>query len=187
MALHHYLIALGSNQRHVRFGRPRDVLRSALEMIAMSGCLVEAVSPFITSRPIGPSQREYANGTAVIRSALAPQAMLAMLQDVELRHGRERRGRRWQARTLDLDIILWSGGIVADAQLSIPHKHFCERAFVLGPASAIARRWRDPLTGLTLGQLHARLTKPAIGAPGKLGARAFASHGRLTSPKPMPR
>ena len=33
------------------------------------------------------------------------------------------------------------------------------RDFVLRPAAAIARNWRDPESGLTLGQLRARLIK----------------------------
>lgn len=154
-----YLVALGSNQRHHQFGRPRDVLQSALDFIAYTGCEVEAVSPIITSRPIGPSSRQYANGAAVIVSHLAPQAMLAMLQGVELLHGRKRRGARWRARTLDLDIVLWDGGSVQEPELVIPHLHFRQRSFVLIPAAAIAPDWRDPKSGLTLRQLAARLSR----------------------------
>ena len=54
---------------------------------------------------------------------------------------------------------LWSGGPYVDRSLTIPHPLFRERDFVLGPASAIAPHWRDPVTGLTLRQLHARLTR----------------------------
>ena len=75
---------------------------------------------------------------------------------------------------LDLDIILWTGGRFAShgmqqtghgvparaaRGLLIPHAMFRQRAFVLGPAAQLAPEWRDPLTGLTLRQLHARLTR----------------------------
>ena len=126
-------------------------------MIGKAGCKLEAVAPFISSRPLGPSQREYVNGAALVASPLTPHAMLAMLHGIEMLHGRERRGARWRARTLDLDIILWSGGCVADAQLTIPHPQFRARDFVLGPAAQVAPGWRDPVTGLTLRQLYARL------------------------------
>jgi 2-amino-4-hydroxy-6-hydroxymethyldihydropteridine diphosphokinase len=159
-----YLIALGSNQRHRRFGRPRAVLQSALAMLAWSGCRIEAVSPILTSRPLGPSQRDYANAAAIVGCPLTPHAMLGMLQAVEMLHGRVRRGARWRARTLDLDIVLWSGGAVTDrthdAALVIPHPAYAQRRFVLGPARAIAPNWRDPASGLTVAQLHARLTRP---------------------------
>ncbi|MFZ1477725.1 MAG: 2-amino-4-hydroxy-6-hydroxymethyldihydropteridine diphosphokinase, partial [Sphingorhabdus sp.] len=41
----------------------------------------------------------------------------------------------------------------------VPHTAFRERRFVLCPAAEIAGDWRDPLTGLTLHQLTARLTR----------------------------
>ena len=66
---------------------------------------------------------------------------------------------RWRARTLDLDLILWSGGCWADAVLVIPHRAFRGRSFVLDPAARIARDWRDPITGLSLAHLHHRLGK----------------------------
>lgn len=158
-----YLIALGSNQRHRRFGPPRKVLKSALDMLAWSGCRVEAVSPIISTRPLGPSRRAYANAAALVACPLTPHRLLGLIQGIESLHGRQRRGARWGARTLDLDIILWSGGAVVDPGptpvLAIPHPHYRKRAFVLTPARRIARDWRDPLSRLTIAHHHARLTR----------------------------
>ena len=61
---------------------------------------------------------------------------------------------------LGLGVVLWQGGGWASPGLTIPHPEFRQRAFVLGPARQIAGKSRDPLTGLSLTQLHARLTKP---------------------------
>ena len=65
------------------------------------------------------------------------------------------------ARVLDLDIILWSGGCHASPGLVIPHISFRGRRFVLHPARSIAGDWRDPVTGLRVRHLCARLTRPA--------------------------
>ena len=116
--------------------------------------------PIIASRPLGPSQRSYANGAALVKTRLAPPALLALLQGQESSFGRIRRGERWRARVLDLDIVLWGGGIWAAPGLIFPHPLFAQRRFVLGPAARIAPGWRDPLSGLTLARLHARLTRP---------------------------
>ena len=105
----HFLIALGSNRRHHRIGTPRKVLDAALLALANEGVDVLAVAPVIETAPIGPSLRRYANGAAIITTPLLPDALLALFKRVEARFGR-RRGQRWSARTLDLDIILWSGG-----------------------------------------------------------------------------
>ena len=89
--------------------------------------------------------------------------MLAALQALEHRFGRtraQRRGQRWRARALDLDIILWSGGASHSRDLTIPHREMRGRDFVLRPAVAIARDWRDPVSGLSLAQLAARLSRP---------------------------
>jgi len=156
--VHRYLIALGSNVRHVRYGSPRRVLQRAAAHLAAEGVRVIAAAPSIETDPIGPSIRRYANSAAVLETLLGPEALLALLKRVERKFGRRPGGQRWRARVLDLDVILWSGGPYASPALTIPHPLFREREFVLAPALAIAPAWRDPLTGLTVRQLHARLT-----------------------------
>ncbi|VWX58008.1 2-amino-4-hydroxy-6-hydroxymethyldihydropteridine diphosphokinase [Sphingorhabdus sp. 109] len=156
-----YLIALGSNQRHRRFGAPRAVLTAALERMGDDGLTVCATSSTITSRPVGPSQRSYANAAAIIRTRAQPPALLALLKQIEAGFG-QRRGQAWSRRVLDLDIIMWDGGAFAGASpaLTIPHPMLRQRSFVLGPATEIAADWRDPLTGLTIAQLAARNHRP---------------------------
>lgn len=121
---------------------------------------LEASSPIIASAPLGPSRRRYANAVVVLATKLDPDALLAKLKAIEASFGRRRGGQRWRARVLDLDIVLWSQGCWASPGLTIPHTAFRTRAFVLAPASTVAPHWRDPVSGLTLRQLKARLTKP---------------------------
>jgi 2-amino-4-hydroxy-6-hydroxymethyldihydropteridine diphosphokinase len=121
---------------------------------------VFAVSPIIRSAPVGPSLRRYANAAAIVASPLLPPEMLGLLQSVEAHFGRRRRGQPWRARTLDLDIITWSGGIYSDDRLAIPHIQMRHRSFVLGPARAIAADWRDPITNRTISQLFHKLNRP---------------------------
>lgn len=162
MAVGHYLIALGSNVRHYRYGSPANVVRAAIDALAAEvGISVECVSPIMSSAPLGPSRRQYANAVAILCTELDPPELLTLLKDVERSFGRKKRGLRWGSRVIDLDIVLWSGGVWVTDGLIVPHKQFRQRAFVLAPALAIAPDWRDPLSGLTLRQLHARLTRPA--------------------------
>jgi 2-amino-4-hydroxy-6-hydroxymethyldihydropteridine diphosphokinase len=152
-----YLIALGSNRRHALCGAPQAVVRAAMEELAAFGTVL-ARSPVIASTPLGAARRRFANAALVLESELAPPALLAALKRTEREYGR-RAGQRWGDRVLDLDIILWSGGRWSSPGLAIPHPEFRRRGFVLGPARAIARGWRDPVSGLNLEQLHARLTR----------------------------
>lgn len=155
-ASHLYLIALGSNQRHRILGLPAAILEHAVQALELPEIDVFSVSSIIRSRPVGPSQREYANSAALIVSPLLPPALLARLQMIEAHFGRRDIGQKWQRRPLDLDIILWDGGMWADADVCIPHPLFRERDFVLQPAAQIAPEMRDPLTHLTIRQLRFR-------------------------------
>ena len=155
-----YLIALGSNRRHPRHGPPECVLRAALRAIADQGIAVIAAAPIVHSAPLGPSRRRYANGAALVETALAPPDLLGLLKTIERGFGRRGGGQRWTSRVLDLDVVLWSGGAWSDPDLTVPHREFRKRDFVLGPALRIAPDWRDPITALSLRQLHARLTRP---------------------------
>lgn len=163
MAGHRYLVALGANMRHPRHGAPRAVLAAALRALDADALHLLAASPMIETAPLGPSRRRYVNGAALVESHHAPTEMLRELHRIEYRFGRRRRGQAWDSRVLDLDIVLWSGGACTDREgLVVPHPRFRERRFVLDPAAAIAGRWRDPLTGLSIRQLRARLTKPRL-------------------------
>lgn len=164
-ALHSYALALGSNRAQSAARPPRRLLAEAAALIGQLG-KVQAIAPVITTPPLGPSLRHFANGAILVDSTLAPEAMLAALQAIERQLGR-RRHRRWGARRMDIDIILWSGGRWTSRSLHIPHPQFRSRSFVLTPLRAIAATWRDPVSGLTVRQLHARSRKATVLPPAR--------------------
>ncbi|MCW3847273.1 2-amino-4-hydroxy-6-hydroxymethyldihydropteridine diphosphokinase [Sphingomonas sp. LB-2] len=150
MGITSYAIALGSN-RPGRHGPPRRELMAALAELAPV-----AASPILDTPPLGPSIRRYANAVAIIETDEDPPALLARLKGIERAFGR-RPGRRWGARVLDLDILLWSEGAWSGPGLTIPHPQFRGRGFVLDPLVRVVPDWRDPLSGRTVRQLCARL------------------------------
>jgi 2-amino-4-hydroxy-6-hydroxymethyldihydropteridine diphosphokinase len=149
-----YAIAIGSNRRHGRFGAPDRVVAAAVA--ALPG--IVALSSTRRTRALGPGGRDYANAAALLTSDEDPPALLARLKSIERSFGR-RPGRRWGARVIDLDIVLWSGGLWASPDLAIPHPGLRHRRFVLDPLAEIAPDWRDPVTGFTVRQLRARLRR----------------------------
>lgn len=144
-----YLVGLGSNRR-TRFGSPERTITAALGAIGD----VLAVSPIVRTPPVGPSTRRFANAAALVASDEDPRAILARLKAIELAFGR-RPGRRWGARAIDLDLLLWSEGAWVSPGLVIPHPAYRARRFVLEPLARIAPDWRDPVTGRTVRQLLA--------------------------------
>lgn len=155
-AIHHYAIALGSNRRHIRYGRPAGVVSAAIARLDAGFDLFDA-SPIILNKAIGGAGRDFANAVALVESALEPKAMLAELKKLERDFGR-RPGKRWGERVLDLDLVAWSGGKFHARGLTIPHPQLRQREFVLAPIAAIAPHWRI-LDGLTALQLLSRLGK----------------------------
>ncbi|WP_010219059.1 2-amino-4-hydroxy-6-hydroxymethyldihydropteridine diphosphokinase [Sphingomonas sp. PAMC 26621] len=149
----HYAIAIGSNRRG-RHGGPRAEVTAAIA--ALPGVI--AVSRLIETTPVGPSSRRFVNAVVVVACTDSPPELLRRLKTIERDFGR-RRGRRWAARVIDLDIVLWSGGAWRSPGLRVPHLAYADRDFVLGPLATIAPRWRDPSSGRTIRQLASRLRK----------------------------
>lgn len=156
---HKYVIALGSNQRHPKLGLPRLVVAAAFTALNAPPLRVLRHSKLIISRPIGPSMRVYVNAAALIETTLEPDRLLCHLKNLESRFGRRISGQAWRARVLDLDLILWSGGIWAEPELSVPHRLFRSRTFVLDPVANIAPDWRDPISRLSIRHLKVRLDR----------------------------
>lgn len=150
MPITRYVLALGSNRRG-RHGAPAREIRAAIAALGP----VSAASPILATAPLGPSIRRFANAAVLIDTPEAPPELLARLKAIESSFGR-RAGRRWGARVIDLDIVLWSGGTWSGPGLIVPHIAFRQRSFVLDCLVRIVPGWRDPLTHRTIRQLARR-------------------------------
>ncbi|MCG2839837.1 2-amino-4-hydroxy-6-hydroxymethyldihydropteridine diphosphokinase [Sandaracinobacter sp. RS1-74] len=152
-------VALGSNVPHGTHGRPRQVLRAAVAALRAAGLEVERLSPIVETAPLGPSKRRYANAALKGRWRGGALELLALLKRLERAFGR-RRGRRWGARVLDLDLIALGDAQLRLKGLEVPHPRLQQRDFVLGPLETVWPGWRHPRTGLSVRQMRARLKKP---------------------------
>ena len=161
------LVALGSNKPHGRYGAPRRVLLAAMAALDGHGIKLLARSRIRVTDPVGPSSRSYANAAVAVQTGLSLPQLLHRLQALEAQFGK-RRGQRWGARTLDLDIIA-AGDAVHPSRLRwraalhgliVPHPRLAGRRFVLDPLRDIAPDWRHPVLRLTVRQLHARAHRP---------------------------
>jgi len=165
MQPYRYAIGIGSNRRHGRHGSPAAVVRAAMAALDALGVRLIGRSPVIATPALGPAGRSFANAAILVESRLDPPALLALLKGVEAAFGR-RRGRRWGARVLDLDILLWSagrwsrrGGQGHARGLAVPHRELQRRDFVLRPLLAIAPDWRVGSGARTVRHARARLVR----------------------------
>jgi 2-amino-4-hydroxy-6-hydroxymethyldihydropteridine diphosphokinase len=86
----------------------------------------------------------------------SPLELLRALLAIEQEAGRVRRI-RWEARTLDLDLLAMGNRILKSPELTLPHPRMMERPFVLAPLCEIAPHWRHPETGIAAAEALAAL------------------------------
>jgi 2-amino-4-hydroxy-6-hydroxymethyldihydropteridine diphosphokinase len=121
---HRYVVGLGAN-----LGDPPAAFAAALSAI---GEFV-AVSRLYASAPVGgPEQPDFLNAAALVETAREPERLLADLLEIEAGLGRVRTV-RWGPRTIDLDLLWWSGGAHRSPALELPHPRLHERSFALLP------------------------------------------------------
>lgn len=84
-------------------------------------------------------QSDYYNAVALLETSLPPLALLDHLQAIENNQGRVRE-RRWAARTLDLDILMYAQKQMNEARLVLPHPGVCQREFVLYPLQHLCEK-----------------------------------------------
>ncbi len=145
-------IALGSNLGS-NLGNSREIVNKSLETLGnIQGIELVQASSLYQTTPVGPPQPDYVNACAILAVELSPLALLDALLSIEAQFGRVRR-ERWQARTLDLDLLLYQDLILDSPRLTIPHPRMQERGFVLIPLAEIAPDWQEPITGKLIAQL----------------------------------
>jgi 2-amino-4-hydroxy-6-hydroxymethyldihydropteridine diphosphokinase len=144
------LLGLGSNLG--------DRGRSLAEALARLGSQqhLELVrqSSFRETLPAGgpAGQAAYLNAAALVRTSLAPEAILHACQTIENELGR-RREERWGPRTVDIDMLLYDGLVLNTPVLQLPHPRMAWRRFVLEPAAEIAAEMVHPVIGWSVSRL----------------------------------
>ena len=101
----------------------------------------------------------FMNAVGLLRTGLAPEALLALLLQVEQQFGRTRSTDRseHQDRTLDLDLLLFDDLVMHSPELNLPHMAMHERLFVLEPLAEVAPGLRHPLLDKTIFELLTKL------------------------------
>lgn len=145
-------LSLGSN-----LGDRESALRDALHALAQVDAIkVTAHSHCYETEPIGiKDQPPFLNMAVEIETALAPLELLKTVKAIEQQLGRKKTI-HWGPREIDIDIILWDQEVFSSERLTLPHKEFRDRAFVLVPMAEIAPDAVDPITGETIATLAKR-------------------------------
>lgn len=147
-------IAIGSNLGS-DLGDSQEIVRAAVKALDLIPQVkILQVSRWYRTKAVTNSvpQPDYINGCATLDTSMSPQDLLATMLEVEVKFGRVRRA-RWDARTLDLDLLLYESQILSTDNLIVPHPRMCDRAFVILPLAEIAPDWVHPVMGDRIAQL----------------------------------
>ena len=118
-----------------------------------------ACSALFKTEPDGVTGQDwYANLVAQVTTTQLPSQLLKTLMCIESDIGRIRK-KRWEARIIDLDILLFGQEIIEYSNLIIPHPLLHKRRFVLEPLAQLAPDLVHPVLKSTISQLLNRLPK----------------------------
>ncbi len=141
-----------------------DRQAQCIHAVAMLGQLPDTAlirtAPLIETDPEDNAEGgSFLNGVAEIATGLPADELLRGLQSIEAALGRPSPHPRGQARTMDLDLLLYGQAVIQTPNLTVPHPRLAERRFVLEPLAAIAPEARHPSLGLSAADLLHQLKK----------------------------
>jgi 2-amino-4-hydroxy-6-hydroxymethyldihydropteridine diphosphokinase len=159
-------VAVGSNvgDRHGFITRAVDLL------IRTPGVKLVGLSQLRRTAPAGMTAGagDFLNGAVEIRTTMGPRDLLERLLDIEHELGRAEERPKNQDRTIDLDLVIFGGTVLAEADLVVPHPGLMRRAFVLEPLLDLDPDLLDPATGKRLADAL-REVRGASGGGGSAG------------------
>jgi 2-amino-4-hydroxy-6-hydroxymethyldihydropteridine diphosphokinase len=129
-------LALGGN-----LGDVRATFDRAIAMLCGDAAVtLRARSSDYRTPPWGVTdQPAFLNAVIAVTTTLSPHELLTRALDCERELGRDRaHERHWGPRSIDIDILAYDDVELHDSDLTLPHPHLFERAFVLVPLAEIA-------------------------------------------------
>lgn len=140
-------LGLGSN-----LGDRKQNLAQALELVSQQ-VAVEQLSSIYETEPVGYKQQPlFLNAVCRISTKLSPEQLLGLAKEIEAKLGRIPSFHN-APRLIDIDILFYGDEVVSSRELTIPHPHLAERAFVLVPLAEIAPGLIHPENGRTIREL----------------------------------
>ncbi|HJX34006.1 MAG TPA: 2-amino-4-hydroxy-6-hydroxymethyldihydropteridine diphosphokinase [Desulfatiglandales bacterium] len=143
-------IGIGSN-----LGNPEENCLEAVDRIGwIPSCKVARVSGMYRTEPAGVDGQEwFANCVAEISTGISAKRLMERLLAIEKDMGRVREGGRWQARIIDLDILLFGIELIHEDNLTVPHPLMHRRRFVMVPMVDLAPDLIHPSLGKSMSEL----------------------------------
>ncbi len=133
--LHSVYIAIGTN-----IGNKESNILTAIQLIKESIGIVTEISSFLENKAQGfQTQNSFLNACIICTTKLSPFETLDKLKKIEKNMGRKNSKGFYEDRIIDLDIIFYDQLVYESDILTIPHKKYKDRDFVLIPLSELSQ------------------------------------------------
>ncbi len=127
-------LSLGSNQ-----GDPLENLQKAVNLLADKVGKINKISSVYKTKSWGFKSDDFLNICLEISTNLPPETLWKKIIEIETILGRKRtKNKKYQARTIDIDVLLFDDEVIFSKELQVPHPKMLERKFVLEPLVEIA-------------------------------------------------
>ena len=93
---------------------------------------------------------DFLNLVARIQSDQTPQSICEQIELIHNLAGRERSGGKWEARPLDIDVLLYNDEVIDEPPVRVPRSDILKYSFVLRPLAELAPDLVHPVTGRTM-------------------------------------
>ncbi len=150
MDQHIVYLSLGSN-----IGNKQKNIKTAITLLRESENIdVVSVSSFYKTQPQNFTEQDwFVNAALKIKTALAPESLLAVLKILEKKLDKDGKQFRFGPRIIDMDIVYYDDLILKTKDLEIPHPRMHERCFVLTPICDIGADTIHPILNLQSDEL----------------------------------
>ncbi len=146
---HQILLSIGSN-----LGNRLKNIEQCISLIHLEVGTVVKVSSLYESESWGFESDSFYNCAVLIHTHKKAHKILKNCLQIEKKMGRTRNSdATYQARIIDVDLILFDEEIIFNDSLQIPHRHLQDRLFVLLPMIEIFNHWKHPLLNKSVTEL----------------------------------
>ncbi len=124
---------------------------------------VNEVSSLYETEPWGTmkNQDNFYNIILKCETNFEPEIFIKFLKEIEKKIGRVE-GMKWGPREIDIDIILYEDRIINRSDLTIPHKYFQERGFVVIPLYEVDKIIVNPLNRNKISEIYEKVDKKGV-------------------------
>lgn len=148
---------MGTNQVYFLLGGNIGEVSTTLELAKnkiseLIGTIKTSSSIYQTAAWGVPDQPDFLNQVIICSTSLSPSETLKRAMIIELSLGRQRH-EKWNARTIDIDILFFGDQVIELDNLQIPHPEIPNRRFTLEPLAEIVPRYVHPVLQKTMSEL----------------------------------